>query len=249
MIYEITGNISGQSAINSIISQEFIIILSPNSGFPGDTISIFTVSEFDSVKNNNVIYFGDVVATQYTLVSPNQIDVVIPNGIISADIRVKTPGKISNTAFFIVIYEDIGFTIPVKKQGTFSPGIVKSPTYNKDLAISNFCEVTDGTSMIQNVYNIILTRPGERLFNPGFGCEIHNKIFELMESRDTIEGEVLKMIEDSVNTFEPRVKVLTDLSRVEINEAKNSIDVNLRISIPNSNDTEIKLTIGTKRKD
>ncbi len=249
MIYEIEGNISGAGAISSVIRQEFVIILSPNSGVSGDTISIFTVSQFDPVKTNNIIYFGDVVATQYTVVSPNQIDVVVPLGIISADIRVKTPSKISNTEFFIVIYQDIAFTIPVKKQGAFSPGIVKSPTYNKDLAISNFCEVTDGTSMIQNIYNIILTRPGERLFNPGFGCEIHNKIFELMESRDTIEDEVLKLIEDSVHTFEPRVRIITELSKVEVNEANNSIDVNLRVSIPNSSDTEIKLTIGTKRSE
>ena len=249
MIYNISGDVSGSSKVSSQMTEEFLITISPDSGFVGDTISIFTVSQFDLVKSNNIIYFGSVVASQFSLVTANQIDVIIPVGATSGDIRIKTPSRNSNLAFFIVIYQDISFEIKTKKEGNFSPGLVRTPVYNRDLSISNFSEVTDENSMIQNIYNIILTRPGERLFNPSFGCDIHNRIFDLMINRDTVETEVLKIIQESISAFEPRVSVINELSVVDIVEDQNYVNVDLRVSLPSGRERDIKLTIGTKKKE
>lgn len=248
MIYNVSGNVYGSSKVTSQVSQEFLISISPDAGLVGETISILTLSQFDPIKGNNVIYFGDVVASQFDLISQNQIDVVVPIGSTSGDIRIRTPHKVSNLVFFIVIYEDVSFEIATKKEGNFSPGVVRNPVYNKDLSISNFSEVSDENSMIQNIYNILLTRPGERIFNPTFGCDVHNRIFELMEVRETVESEVLKIIQESISTFEPRVTVVNELSTVDVVEDENYINVNLRVSVPSGREQDIKLTIGTKSK-
>lgn len=66
---------------------------------------------------------------------------------------------------------------------------------------------TNVKSVIQALKNLVLTTPGERLFNPEYGCYITSFLFEnnISENLKTAENYV----RDSINLFEPRVEILS----------------------------------------
>lgn len=246
-----TGEIIGISVLDSIIVvenapiTEFIISV-PDSGAVGSVISIYTTSEFDPIESNNIIFFGDVVASQFTLINSSRLDVVVPIGAESGDVYVKTSSKISNSEFFIVIYEEIFFDRKVKNPGRFFVGATGRAIYNRDISITDFSEITDENSMIQNLYNIILTRPGERLFNPDFGCGIHDLVFKLMEGDDISRSALLDSIEQSLEIYEPRISLNKQNSTVSINNDTNSIEINLHVIVPSGNVRVVSLSFGSK---
>ena len=64
---------------------------------------------------------------------------------------------------------------------------------------------TNETAIARSVRNLILTAPGERPFNPELGSQVSRLLFEPM---DDITTEALKeQIENTINNFEPRVKL------------------------------------------
>ena len=88
-----------------------------------------------------------------------------------------------------------------------------------------------------NVVNLLLTNKGERIFNPNFGTDIRNQIFNQM-----VEGtyEILsESISNTINAYIPEVTV----EKLEVKPSNiynnNSVVVNLayRINISNERDT------------
>ena len=64
---------------------------------------------------------------------------------------------------------------------------------------------TNETAIARSVRNLILTAPGERPFNPELGSQVSRLLFEPM---DDITTEALKeQIENTINNFEPRVRL------------------------------------------
>ena len=60
------------------------------------------------------------------------------------------------------------------------------------------------TAIARSVRNLILTRPGERFFNPNLGSRVYELLFDNMDdiSASMIEDE----IKDTLDNYEPRVK-------------------------------------------
>jgi uncharacterized protein len=71
-----------------------------------------------------------------------------------------------------------------------------------------------------NFINLVLTRKGERVHQPEFGCCIHDYLFEQLTS-DTIEGARL-CVESAINRWMPFLELL----RFEINATVTDIDSN-----------------------
>lgn len=65
--------------------------------------------------------------------------------------------------------------------------------------------VVDLDSVRQSITNILATQKGERIFNPGFGIDLENFLFEPM-SDETVFG-ILDEIVTVVGRFEPRVRI------------------------------------------
>lgn len=82
--------------------------------------------------------------------------------------------------------------------------------FPKDLLLNpvNFdiSRKTDEAAIKESIKNILLTDPGERLFNPTFGCGVRHMLFENMHSglKSVIEDTVRTAIE----TYEPRCNLL-----------------------------------------
>jgi phage baseplate assembly protein W len=71
-----------------------------------------------------------------------------------------------------------------------------------------------------NFINLILTRKGERVHQPEFGCDIHKYLFEQF-TPETIEGARQSVI-NAVNQWMP----FLELIRFELNATPENIDRN-----------------------
>jgi hypothetical protein len=67
-------------------------------------------------------------------------------------------------------------------------------------------------SIFQSISNILETQKGTRLFNPEFGSELEDIIFDPMDELSAIQVE--NMLIDAIGRWEPRITV--DLSRTNV---------------------------------
>ena len=92
-----------------------------------------------------------------------------------------------------------------------------------------------------NIKNLILTRKGERIGNPEFGCDIHNFVF------DPVTGDFQNKIEESImeaiTTYLPNVVVENVEAAAEVNQGQNIYIVNLSFSVENDPTSSEELTI------
>ena len=86
---------------------------------------------------------------------------------------------------------------------------------------------TNETAIARSVRNLILTAPGERPFNPELGSQVSRLLFEPM---DDITTEALKeQIENTINNFEPRVRLRQVIVRPNLDN--NEYDISIRYDI------------------
>ena len=130
------------------------------------------------------------------------------------------------------------FTDP-SRPGREDERVSHTAIYNRDLGFNNFVEITDENSLVQNIYNILLTRKGERLFNPDFGTTIEERVFSIMNADD--ETSILQECFTAIREYEPRVSVDYDASHVEIDYDSNTIQVIIAVVLPDGNSDYIVL--------
>jgi phage baseplate assembly protein W len=65
---------------------------------------------------------------------------------------------------------------------------------------------SDDNAIRNALNNLIHTKHYERPFQPGLGCQIHNLLFENMDTFTLILAE--RTIRDSISKHEPRIEVL-----------------------------------------
>ena len=86
-----------------------------------------------------------------------------------------------------------------------------------------------------NIRNLLLTSKGERVFQPNFGSDLFNVIFEQI-TEDTFDT-VKQTITDAIETWLPYVTI-EDIKVFTENENPNTIIVNLEFSV-NVNDEQV----------
>ena len=95
--------------------------------------------------------------------------------------------------------------------------------------------VYDVEAINSSIENILGTIPGERLFQPNFGSNIHTLLFEPIN--DDTAADILFEIVDAIENWEPRVTVLLDESTVDPYPDKNLYEVVVRYKIITTQDT------------
>jgi hypothetical protein len=88
---------------------------------------------------------------------------------------------------------------------------------------SNGIFATNYTTLSQakdNLKNLILTRKGERLMQPDFGCDIYKVLFQPIVEGD-IESTIDSYITDAVNTWLPYLSI----DRIDYDYDENDIDM------------------------
>lgn len=89
---------------------------------------------------------------------------------------------------------------------------------------------TNENSVKRSVRSLILTEPGERLFQPDIGCKIRSLLFENMS--DITAMQLKNAIEETITLYEKRARVIT----VEVvpNEDRHNYDVYIIFEVINS---------------
>jgi phage baseplate assembly protein W len=84
----------------------------------------------------------------------------------------------------------------------------------------------DGEALTGSILNIIKTRKGERVFNPDFGSNVYNSLFEPMTSttRITLEAQ----IENALHQHEPRINL--HFVKIIGDEERNAYNVTIGYS-------------------
>lgn len=90
--------------------------------------------------------------------------------------------------------------------------IEKQPTYSglNQYTPTDTPLLNDVSAIFQSIDNILSTSPGERLFNPEFGSNIEDYLFEPLDE-DTamrIENEVIR----AIGRWEPRILLVNNLT-------------------------------------
>lgn len=243
------------------------ITVSPDSGYIGDTVRITTTTgEFNPIPANNVVMFNGIVA-QIIGGTRSELLVTVPYGATSGYVQVETGPdntgyeacSLSNVDHFDVTFDDETFpdsgltphetqkrASSTTRSGRISPferGAETPAIYNRDMAYSGFNEVTDENSMVQNVYSIVLTRKGERMFNASFGVGIENLIHQIIDDPTRVEKQILDDITTAVSTYEPRVIINRDDSFVYYDADINDIQIILSLLVPSGNVRVIGITL------
>ena len=87
--------------------------------------------------------------------------------------------------------------------------------------------LTNENAIARSIRNLILTRPGERPFNPILGSNVSGLLFE---SLDQITASNIKSeISTTIDNFEPRIKL--DEVIVKPNLDNNAFDVSIRYTV------------------
>lgn len=101
--------------------------------------------------------------------------------------------------------------------------------------INNFNHISGLDLLLQDIQQLLLTIPGERVNRPDFGCSLRTEVWENL-STAAIQGAA--SIRDAIERFEPRVTV-TGVSST-VNENTGLITFNIQF-IVNNTDTALNL--------
>jgi len=93
-------------------------------------------------------------------------------------------------------------------------------------------DVYDSKAILQSIENIILTVPGERVFEPEFGSVLMATVFRNITTQS---GErLLDSLIGSINKYEPRVTVIAKDCKLFINSRENSMSLSIPFIINKS---------------
>jgi len=87
------------------------------------------------------------------------------------------------------------------------------------------------TQAKDNLKNLILTRKGERLMQPEFGCDVWRVLFEQMDG-NTIESSIESSILDAVSIWLPYLNIDTIVFDYDENDIDNNrITLDIKFSL------------------
>jgi|TARA_B100002019_G_scaffold117205_1_gene100666 phage baseplate assembly protein W len=98
-----------------------------------------------------------------------------------------------------------------------------SATFSINPMNGDLIALKNANAIARSVRNLVLTKPGERPFNPALGSNVHNLLFEPV---DRITAAAIKSeIRDTILNFEPRVK----LQDVNVSPTSDGLGYNITI--------------------
>ena len=102
-----------------------------------------------------------------------------------------------------------------------------SMSFQSNPLTNDLIALRNENAIARSVRNIVLTRPGEKFFDPTFGSRVGQSLFENV---DSISAVVIRdEIENSIRNYEPRVDLIS--VNVNPNEDEGSFEVILQYRI------------------
>jgi hypothetical protein len=206
----------------------------------------------DTSNPGKVVVLVNGLYARIVSIDTNKLIVVVPKKSSNGTVKVilknitysgVTYTTIESTDILTIAYDDVQFDRTAVASGLFNRGPSKDPIYNKDITIENFSMVTDASSLIQNVYNILLTAPSERLFNAEFGNPLLNDVFALNNLPGENDTVTLNKLKKLIEIQEPRVIVDASKSYAFYDPNSNSMKVLLIILLPAGKSEQVAVSL------
>lgn len=118
-----------------------------------------------------------------------------------------------------------------------------SVTFKKHPITDDLVTVKDKAAIVQAITALLLTRKGERPFQPQLGCGIQNALFEPLDYATA--GLIRSEIAEVLLKYEPRIAI--DDIIVRPDESNNGYSVELYYTIAGRNDTPINVEFFLER--
>jgi len=96
-----------------------------------------------------------------------------------------------------------------------------------------------------NLKNLILTKKGERIFNPSFGCDIHKVLFEQIDS-ELIENKIENSILESVSNWLPYLninEIIFDYDNNDIDLNRVNLEIKFSLNSNPSMNESVQITV------
>ena len=167
-----------------------------------------TVSIENSVRFRPGVYRIRATATNFKYPTP-QSKIVYIDLTVGSELAVQNPNK------FVIA----GPILP--RDGAYPD----AQSWNLDLAV-------DDIVLESNVKSIVSTQVGERLMNPTFGTALDQSIFE--NNDPSVQQYVSGQVTAALQTFEPRVRVLSVLFTFDSAKRTGTLNVQTQSLISNS---------------
>lgn len=107
--------------------------------------------------------------------------------------------------------------------------------FNKKPTSGEIYKKTNAAAVKQAVKTLLLTNQNEKPFQPYFGANLNQYLFELADYET--EKEIERDIENAIRTYEPRVDAKTLEVSAEVSPDYNSLEVTVVFRIINSTET------------
>ena len=118
-----------------------------------------------------------------------------------------------------------------------------SVTFKKHPVTDDLVTVKDKAAIVQAITGLLLTRKGERPFQPNLGCDVQNILFEPLDFASA--GIIKKEIRETLNRYEPRITV--DQIRCNPDYDNNGYEVELQYTIVGRDDTPVAVDFFLER--
>lgn len=121
-----------------------------------------------------------------------------------------------------------GYNAPIFTTGNFRYKDLDF-SFRDNPATGDLRTKTDFDAIKQSIKNLLFTKKGDIPFSPNKGSDIYDMLFEQLDQITVIRLE--HAIANTINTYEPRVKILGLV--VTDNPDNMSVKINLRLKIVN----------------
>ena len=108
-------------------------------------------------------------------------------------------------------------------------------TFKKHPVTNDLVAVKNKAAIVQAIQSLLLTKKGERPFQPELGCDIQNLLFEPLDFASA--GTIKQEIRETLSRYEPRAYV--EQLRCEPDYDNNGYNVELQYTITGREDTPV----------
>ena len=110
-----------------------------------------------------------------------------------------------------------------------------SVTFKKHPVTDDLVQVKDKAAIVQAIQGLLLTRKGERPFQPELGCDVQNMLFEPLDYASA--GSIKQEIRETVSRYEPRITVGKIICKPDFDN--NGYNVQMQYTIVGRNDVPV----------
>ena len=115
--------------------------------------------------------------------------------------------------------------------------------FEKKIPNNDVNKITDIQAVKRSVRNLVLLNPYEKPFHPEIGSGVRGMLFELMTP--FVAAQLTKKIEDVINNFEPRARLVSVRSIPDYD--RNAYEVSVEFYVVNAPTELVDLTVMLER--